>query len=114
LATSATSAGFLSRFVHFANNYSRAREVSSDFERAAERFDVAAQVPHMHVSTLFKLRYDRLAHCERFGHFLSPEGARFAQLFECHYLTQRSGLRRYTDRRSSWIEGVKHWRYSGI
>jgi hypothetical protein len=65
LATSATSAGFLSRYVHFANNYCRAREVSSDFERAAERFDVAAQVPHMHVSTLFKLRHDRLAQRER-------------------------------------------------
>jgi hypothetical protein len=95
LSGRAASAGFLSRFVHFANNNCRAGEVSSDLKRAAERFDVAAQVAHMHVSTLFKLRYGRLPHRERFGHFLLREGTRLAQFLERHYLTPRSSLRRY-------------------
>jgi hypothetical protein len=63
----------LSRFADFANNYCRSREVGSDFKRAAERFDVAARVADMHVSTLFKLRYGRLAHRKGFGHFLLRE-----------------------------------------
>jgi hypothetical protein len=91
-----TRAPVLSRFAHVAYNYCRVREVSGDFKRAAERFDVAAQVAHMHVSTLFKLRYGRLPHRERFSHLLLREGARLAELFERHYLTQRGGLRRYT------------------
>ena len=55
--------------------------MSSDFKRAAERFDVATQVAHMHVSTLFKLPYGRLPHRERFDHFILREGTRLAQLF---------------------------------
>ena len=39
-----------------------------DFERAAEGFDVAAQIAHMHVGALFELRHGGLAHRESLGH----------------------------------------------
>jgi hypothetical protein len=84
----------LSRFAHVRDDDCRVGEVSGDFKRAAERFDVASEVAYMHVSTLFQLRDGRLANRERFRHFLLREGTRLAQLLERHCLAQRSCLRR--------------------
>src|SRR5262249_39579462 len=88
----ADNAPSLRRFSDVTDDDSRVFKVRSDFELAAKRLDVPAQVAHMHVATPFQLCHSRLADRERACHILLREGPRLAQLLESHRLAQYGRL----------------------
>jgi hypothetical protein len=63
-------------FLRCADDHGYLVEVRRDFKGAAERFDVTAQVAHMHVTALFKLCHGGLVNRECCSDFLLRERER--------------------------------------
>src|SRR5665213_347093 len=68
------------------------RKVRGDFERAAERFNVAAQIADIHVAAPLQLGDRRLADREFVGQFLLRDGARLTQFMQRQGRVQRRRL----------------------
>jgi hypothetical protein len=67
-----------------------------DFQRTAQRFDVTAQIAHVHVRPFFQLGHGRLSDRKIFADFLLRQRPRLPQFLQRHCLAQCGGLRRHT------------------